>query len=103
MLHVFYEPDWKWNQHSQLTGADSSGFELQLRALENLARFNVPTHPAVMVSFSSPEKIKAFRRRLRGIHEEYEDFEVEELVLYGTVERRLLKAGLSYYTAYESV
>ena len=88
-------------EFSQLTGVDSSGFGLQLAALENLARFNVNAHPAVMVSFSSPEKIKSFRKRLRRIDEEYEDFEVEELVLYGTVEKRLDKAGLSYYTAYE--
>lgn len=70
-------------------------------ALENLARFNVTTHPAVMISFSSPENIKAFRRRLREIHEDFEDFEVEEIVLYGTVEERLMKAGLSYNTSYE--
>ncbi len=70
-------------------------------ALENLARFNVTAHPAVMVSFSSPENIKAFRGRLREIHRDFENFEVEELVLYGTVEERLMKAGLSYNTTYE--
>ena len=88
-------------EFSQLTGADPSGSGLQLAALENLSRFKVNAHPAVMVSFSSPEKIKSFRKRLRRIHEAYEDFEVEELVLYGTVEKRLDKAGLSYDTAYE--
>jgi uncharacterized Fe-S cluster-containing radical SAM superfamily protein len=85
----------------RLTGAESSGFELQLSALENLARFNVTVHPAVMISFSSPDNIKAFRRRLRNINEEFEDFEVEELVLYGTVEKRLKMAGILYNTAYE--
>ena len=70
-------------------------------ALENLARFNVTTHPAVMVSFSSPEDIKTLRKRLREIHEDFEDIEVEELVLYGTVEERLMGARLSYNTAYE--
>jgi len=88
-------------EFTRLTGAESSGFRLQMGALENLARFNVTTHPAVMVSFSSPENIKAFRKRLREIHEDFEDFEVEELVLYGTVEERLMKAGLSYNTSYE--
>jgi hypothetical protein len=29
------------------------------------------------------------------------DFEVEELVFYGLVKGRLIKAGLSYNTAYE--
>lgn len=88
-------------EFSRLTGADSSGFKLQLAALENLVRFNVTAHPAVMVSFSSPENIKAFSRRLRQIHEDFEDFEMEELVLYPTVEERLLKSGLSYHSAYD--
>jgi uncharacterized Fe-S cluster-containing radical SAM superfamily protein len=68
---------------------------LQLAALENLVRFNVSAHPAVMVSFSTPENIKAFNKRLSQIHENFEDFELEELVLYPTVEERLLKADLS--------
>ena len=88
-------------EFTKLTGAASSGFRLQMEALENLARFNVTTHPAIMVSFSSPENIKAIRRTLREIHKDFEDFEVEELVLYGTVEERLIKAGLTYNTAYE--
>lgn len=50
---------------------------------------------------SSPENIKDFKRRLREIHKNFKDFEVEELVLYGTVEERLIKAGLSYNSAYE--
>ena len=49
-----------------------------------------------MVSFSSPESIKDFRRKLREIHEDFEDFEVEELVLYRAVEKRLIRAGLEY-------
>jgi uncharacterized Fe-S cluster-containing radical SAM superfamily protein len=88
-------------EFTRLTGAESSGFRLQMKALENLVRFNVTTHPAVMVSFSSPENIKAFRRKLREIHEDFEDFEVEELVLYGKVEERLMKAGLEYDVAHE--
>jgi hypothetical protein len=48
-----------------------------------------------MVSFSNPERIKAFGRRLREIHRDFEKFEIEELILYGTVEQRLMKAGLS--------
>ena len=85
----------------RLTGAEPTGFELQIEALKNLARFNITTHPAVMVSFSSPENIKALRMRLKEIDEDFEDFEAEELALYGKVEERLLKAGLEYDTAYE--
>jgi uncharacterized Fe-S cluster-containing radical SAM superfamily protein len=82
-------------EFTRLTGAASSGFSLQIRALENLARFNVTTHPAVMVSFSGSENIKHLKRRLREIHKDFEDFEVEEVALYGTVEERLSQAGLS--------
>ncbi len=88
-------------EFTRLTGAESSGFRLQLGALENLARFNVTTHPAVMVSFSSPENIKDLKRRLKEIKEDFEDFEVEDLMLYGLVEERLMKAGLSYNKCYE--
>ena len=88
-------------EFTRLTGAESSGFILQMGALENLARFNVAAHPAVMVSFSSPENIKTLKRRLREINEDFEDFEVEELVGYGKVEERLIKAGLLYHTAHE--
>ena len=102
--NLYVRVSMKWTSEAEftkLTGAESSGFRLQMEALENLARFDVTTHPAVMVSFSSPENIKAFRRRLREIHKDFKEFEVEELVLYGTVEERLIKAGLSYNTAYE--
>jgi uncharacterized Fe-S cluster-containing radical SAM superfamily protein len=88
-------------EFARLTGAEPTGFELQIQALEHMARFNLTGHPAVMVSFSSPENIKALRKRLRDIDEDFEDFEVEELVLYGKVEERLIKAGIIYHTAYE--
>jgi uncharacterized Fe-S cluster-containing radical SAM superfamily protein len=88
-------------EFAKLTGAEPAGYGLQLQALENLARAHVAVHPAVMVSFSSPEAINALRRRLREIHVDFEDFEVEELALYGNVEERLTKAGISYDRAYE--
>jgi hypothetical protein len=54
-----------------------------------------------MVTFSSPENIKALKARLSEIDEDFEGFEVEELVLYGKVEERLMRAGLVYDTAHE--
>lgn len=88
-------------EFSRLTGAAPAGFGLQIQALENLVRSNVTAHPAVMVSFSDPQNIKALRTRLGGIDKGFEDFEVEEVVLYGKVEERLKKAGLGYDTAHE--
>ena len=86
----------------RLTGAESSGFRLQMWALENLVRFNIATHPVVMVSFSDLENIKTFRTQLKEIHKDFENFEVEELVLYGKVEERLMKAGLGYDAAHDA-
>ncbi|UCF90415.1 MAG: radical SAM protein [Desulfobacterales bacterium] len=78
-----------------LSGAASDGFQLQVQALENLVRAGVKTHPAVMISFSTPDTIAGLRKRLRAIDPGFEDIEVEELVLYGDVEERLAKANLS--------
>jgi uncharacterized Fe-S cluster-containing radical SAM superfamily protein len=88
-------------EFARLTGAEPAGFGLQIQALENLARFKVTGHAAVMVSFSSPENVKALRTRLREIDEDFENLEVEELVLYGKVEERLMRAGLIYDTAHD--
>lgn len=87
-------------EFSALTGAARSGFALQLKALEHLAEAGVPCYPAVMVSFSSGEKIEGLRRRLAEISGDFADIEIEELVLYRDVEERLRKAGLRYHPAY---
>lgn len=87
-------------EFSTLTGAEPKGFDLQLQALENLSRVGVKTHPAVMVSFSPPENVKALRTRLGRIDPKFEKIEIEELVLYGNVEKRLKKAKIEYGTAY---
>jgi uncharacterized Fe-S cluster-containing radical SAM superfamily protein len=77
-----------------LTGAKPEGFELQIKALENLRRVGVDTLPAVMVSFSTPENLSGLRKRLGEISTGFELFETEELVLYGDVEERLRKANM---------
>ena len=84
-----------------MTGSEPEGFILQLQALENLARVDVNVHPAVMVSFSPLENIEALKRRLRRIDKGFEDFEIEELVLYGDIEKRLKRTKICYATAYE--
>jgi uncharacterized Fe-S cluster-containing radical SAM superfamily protein len=87
-------------EFSALTGATPETFELQLKALENLSRTGVAVHPAVMISFSSPQNISNLRERLGKIKRELEDIEVEELVLYGDVEDRLRKASIRYAAAH---
>lgn len=88
-------------EFSKLTGALPEGFVLQIKALENLIRHKVNVHPACMISFSPPEYIKALRKRLKTIHHAFEDFEVEELILYPHVEDRLKRLNIPYCTAYK--
>lgn len=87
-------------EFSTLTGAEPSGFELQVKALENLHRAGVRVHPAVMISFSPFDHVLALRKQLGKINREFEDIEVEELALYGDVEERLRKAKITCNTAY---
>ena len=82
-------------EFSTLSGASPEGFYLQVQSLENLVRAGVKAHPAVMISFSTPNTEAALRKRLRAIDPNFENFEVEELALYGDVADRLEKANLS--------
>ncbi len=81
-------------EFTAVTGAIPEGFQLQLQALESLARFGVNVHPALMISLSSPEAIAAMRKRLGNIRRDFSEFEIEELVVYGDLEDRLIKANL---------
>jgi uncharacterized Fe-S cluster-containing radical SAM superfamily protein len=87
-------------EFSMLTGAIPEGFQLQLKALEHLVRCKVNTHPACMISFSSNDNIHTLRKRLRAINPAFEDFEVEELILYPAVEERLKKLKIEFRTGH---
>ncbi len=89
------------DEFSAITGAHPVGFSLQLEALKNLYEAGVKVYPAAMVSFSSPDSIKALKRKLRKIDKKFEDFEIEELALYKGVEERLKGSGIEYGIAYE--
>jgi len=84
-----------------LTGAQPRGFALQLKALENLALTGVECHPAVMTSFSTEESTQRLVQRLEDISPRLaRDLEIEELILYPNVRRKIRKHNLKYYTAY---
>ncbi len=87
-------------EFSRLTGAVPQGFQLQLNALEFLSRCRVNVHPACMISFSPPENITALRKRLMAINPAFDNFEVEELILYPSVEERLKKLKVDYMTCH---
>jgi len=80
---------------ARLTGATPEGFDLQLKALENLVEEGIDCFPAVMVNFSIQKEIQKLRQRLKAIRPDFADFEEEELILYPFVLEHLQKAGLS--------
>ncbi|MCD6357958.1 MAG: molybdenum cofactor biosynthesis protein MoaA [Thermoprotei archaeon] len=88
-------------EFASLTGAKPEAFELQLRALENLLDYGVSTHPAVMMSFSSPEDIRELESRLAEIDAKLVDeLEEEYVFLYPHVIEQLKRAGLRPRVAY---
>jgi uncharacterized Fe-S cluster-containing radical SAM superfamily protein len=82
---------------ARLTGVKPEGFDLQLKALENLVEAGVDCFPAVMANFSSQGEIKKLRERLNVIRPDFADFEEEELILYPFVSEHIQKAGLTYH------
>ena len=82
-------------EFSALSGASPDGFYLQVQTLENLVCAGVKTHPAVLISFSTPDTITALRKLLRTIDSNFENIEKEELAICGDAEDRLEKANLS--------
>ena len=62
--------------------------------MANLVVAGVRVHPAVMASFSPPRRLAALARRLAEIDPDLADYEAEELMLYGGVERRLRERRL---------
>ena len=84
------------SEFEKLTGADGRGFKWQLEALRNLRGAGVNYHAAIMSSFSSQESMRQVRARLSQIDRKLaDDLELEELIRYPRVERRLQKFGLT--------
>ncbi|MGC9345359.1 MAG: radical SAM protein [Candidatus Bathyarchaeales archaeon] len=88
-------------EFAMLTGAKPEGFTMQLKALQNLTDAGISCHPSVMVSFSPRKSLQILIQRLKQISPNLaEEMEIEELILYPQVVRRIKKHGLKYYTAY---
>ena len=84
------------NEFEKLTGANGEGFKQQLEALRNLRDAGVSCHPAVMSSFSTERNMCQLRDRVSQIeHKLAIDMELEELIRYPRVERRLQKLRLT--------
>lgn len=82
-------------EFSRLTGADPTGFDLQLEALRNLVTCGVTCHPAVMLSFSTERSFENLVSQLKKIHPRLaSEVEKEYLILYPHVVERLRRVGL---------
>jgi uncharacterized Fe-S cluster-containing radical SAM superfamily protein len=83
------------DEFERLTGANHEGFRQQLEALGNLRDVGASCHPAVMSSFSTERDLCQLRDRLSKIERKLaNDLELEELIRYPRVERRLQKFNL---------
>jgi len=88
-------------EFATLTGAKPHGFVLQLKALRNLIDVGVSCHPSVMVSFSPRKNLQALIQRLKQISPSLaEEAEIEELILYPHVIKRIRQHELKYHTAH---
>jgi len=91
------------SEFALLTGAKPSGFVLQLKSLQNLMDAGVSCHPSVMSSFSSEKNFQKLLKRIKQIDPKLVgEVEIEELILYPHVVKRLKKYGLEYSAAYKS-
>ncbi|UCF08823.1 MAG: radical SAM protein [Thermoplasmata archaeon] len=89
-------------EFSALTGAEPEGFSLQIKSLENLVSAGVSCHPSVMVSFSSPENVRKLGERLAAVAPFLKkEMEMEELILYPHVIKRLRKVNLDYQIGHD--
>jgi uncharacterized Fe-S cluster-containing radical SAM superfamily protein len=89
-------------EFSVLTGARPEDFKLQIRSLEALLHAGVGCHPSVMTSFSTQDSFNTLITRLKNIDSKLsQNAEIEELILYPHVVRRLTKYGLAYHVAHE--
>ena len=79
-----------------LTGAHGDGFSLQIDALRHLLDAGVSCHPAVMSSFSTESSMHGLYDRISAIDSKLvDDLEIEEVIRYPRVERRLQRFGLA--------
>ena len=84
------------DEFEKLTGAKGEGFKQQLEALRNLSEAGVSCHPAVMSSFSTQSNVCQLRDRISRIEQKLaNDLELEEIIRYPRVDRRLQKFNLT--------
>jgi len=86
---------------AKVSGADPKFFKFQLQALENLVKFNVSCHPAIMVELCNNEELSEIKERLSRIHPSLaENLEFEYLILFPFVIENLKRRGIKIQRSY---
>jgi uncharacterized Fe-S cluster-containing radical SAM superfamily protein len=89
-------------EFSTLTGASPEGFKLQLSSLKNLTEAGAKCHPSVMISFSKKENFHRLMGKLGQIDPNLAtQVEIEELILYPHVVKRLQRYKLRHISGHE--
>jgi uncharacterized Fe-S cluster-containing radical SAM superfamily protein len=89
-------------EFSTLTGASPEGFKLQLSSLKNLTEAGAKCHPSVMISFSKKENFHDLMGKLEQIDPNLAaQVEIEELILYPHVVKRLQRYKLHHISGHE--
>ena len=90
-------------EFSMLTGANPEGFNLQLKAVENLLRYGVNSWASVVVSFSPRGNLNNFRKTIKEISSKAaSEIEEETIFLLPHIKKRLSEAGIKLIT-YEDI
>jgi uncharacterized Fe-S cluster-containing radical SAM superfamily protein len=74
---------------SKISTADERFFDLQIRALENLAKYDVDCRAALMLELAGGRSEELLKERLGRIKPELADVEYETLILYPRIVERL--------------
>jgi uncharacterized Fe-S cluster-containing radical SAM superfamily protein len=84
-------------EFSSLTGAKPAGFDLQIEALSYLSEAGVEVWPAIMISFSNKKSVEKLVHRIAAIDRDLaKSIEIEELILYPHVSRRLKRKKIEF-------
>lgn len=89
-------------EFAMITGAKPHHYKLQLKSLERLIDAGVNCHPAVMTSFSTERHLQELIALLKQISSKLaQNLEIEELILYPHVIKRIRRHGLKYSSAHK--
>ena len=82
-------------EFERVTLTHRKGWEMQLRALDNLIAAQISTNAAFMLGFSPAESIRRLQAKLAQIDPQLSEYlELEQMILYPHVRVRLLNLGI---------